>query len=74
MTICDYHNLAIFFDKVARLSCIVNINNININRGKDARDLNTSCMAVTAVVEPSPGAPARQAGGQAGGQTRSGKT
>ena len=43
----DYHNLAIFFDKVARLSRIVNINNININRGKDVRDLNTSCMAVT---------------------------
>jgi type IV pilus assembly protein PilO len=30
----DYHNLAIFFDKVARLSCIVNINNININRAR----------------------------------------
>jgi type IV pilus assembly protein PilO len=43
----DYHNLASFFDKVARLSRIVNINNINIQRGKEARDLNTSCTAVT---------------------------
>jgi type IV pilus assembly protein PilO len=43
----DYHNLATFFDKVARLSRIVNINNITINRGKDIRDLSTSCTAVT---------------------------
>jgi type IV pilus assembly protein PilO len=43
----DYHNLAIFFDKVARLSRIVNINNIAINRGKEIRDLNASCTAVT---------------------------
>jgi len=33
----DYHNLAVFFDKVARLSRIVNINNITINRGKDIK-------------------------------------
>lgn len=51
----DYHNLAIFFDKVARLSRIVNINNITMNRGKDIRDLNTSCTAVTyKFVEPPP--------------------
>jgi type IV pilus assembly protein PilO len=55
----DYHNLATFFDKVARLSRIVNINNININRGKDTRDLNTSCTAVTyKFVEPPPEKPA----------------
>jgi type IV pilus assembly protein PilO len=55
----DYHNLAIFFDKVARLSRIVNINNITINRGKEGRDLNTSCMAVTyKFVEPPPEKPA----------------
>jgi type IV pilus assembly protein PilO len=54
----DYHNLAIFFDKVARLSRIVNINNIMINRGKEARDLNTSCTAVTyKFVEPPPEKP-----------------
>jgi len=51
----DYHNLAIFFDKVARLSRIVNIQNITINRGKEGRDLNTSCTAVTyKFVEPPP--------------------
>jgi type IV pilus assembly protein PilO len=45
----DYHNLAIFFDQVARLSRIVNINNIQISaaKGKNTRDLNTRCMAVT---------------------------
>jgi type IV pilus assembly protein PilO len=54
----DYHNLATFFDKVARLSRIVNINNITINRskdGKDPRDLSTSCTAVTyKFIEPVP--------------------
>lgn len=55
----DYHNLAIFFDKVARLSRIVNINNITINRGKEIRDLNASCTAVTyKFVEPPPEKPA----------------
>ncbi len=51
----DYHNLALFFDKVARLSRIVNIQNINIQRGKDMRDLNTNCTAMTyKFVEPPP--------------------
>jgi type IV pilus assembly protein PilO len=55
----DYHNLAVFFDKVARLSRIVNINNITIHRGKEARDLSTSCMAVTyKFIEPPPEKPA----------------
>jgi type IV pilus assembly protein PilO len=57
----DYHNLAIFFDKVARLSRIVNINNITINRGKDVKDtkdLSTACTAVTyKFVESPPSAP-----------------
>ena len=45
----DYHNLAIFFDQVARLSRIVNIQNIQMSRAKDkaTRDLSTKCMAVT---------------------------
>jgi type IV pilus assembly protein PilO len=45
----DYHNLAIFFDQVARLSRIVNIRNINIGRtkGKDAKELSARCTAVT---------------------------
>jgi type IV pilus assembly protein PilO len=45
----DYHNLAIFFDQVARLSRIVNIKNIQMSRSKDknSSDLSTRCMAVT---------------------------
>jgi len=45
----DYHNLAIFFDQVARLSRIVNIQNIQMSdaKDKDSKDLSTSCMAVT---------------------------
>jgi type IV pilus assembly protein PilO len=50
-----YHDLAIFFDKVARLSRIVNIRNIKMGREKDSMDLNTSCTAVTyKFVEPAP--------------------
>ncbi len=45
----DYHNLAIFFDQVARLSRIVNIKNIQMTRakGKNRKDLSVKCMAVT---------------------------
>jgi type IV pilus assembly protein PilO len=45
----DYHNLAIFFDQVARLSRIVNIRNIQMARskGKSSKVLNTKCTAVT---------------------------
>ena len=45
----DYHNLAIFFDQVARLNRIVNIENIQMNRGKGAkgRELTAKCTAVT---------------------------
>ncbi len=45
----DYHNLALFFDQVARLSRIVNIQNIQMTsgKGKNRKDLNTKCMAVT---------------------------
>jgi type IV pilus assembly protein PilO len=50
-----YHDLAIFFDKVARLSRIVNIKNIKMDRAKDSTDLNTLCTAVTyKFVEPAP--------------------
>ncbi len=50
-----YHDLAIFFDKVARLSRIVNIKNISMGREKDSLALNTSCTAVTyKFVEPEP--------------------
>ena len=50
-----YHDLAIFFDKVARLSRIVNLKNIKMGRDKDTAALNTSCTAVTyKFVEPAP--------------------
>ena len=50
-----YHDLAVFFDKVARLSRIVNIKNIKMGRAKDSMDLNASCTAVTyKFVEPAP--------------------
>jgi len=50
-----YHDLAIFFDKVARLSRIVNIKNITMGRIKNSQELNTSCTAVTyKFVEPAP--------------------
>ena len=44
-----YHNLAIFFDKVARLSRIVNIRNILMSRGKGKgrQNLSAKCTAVT---------------------------
>jgi type IV pilus assembly protein PilO len=72
----DYHNLAVFFDKVARLSRIVNINNIIVTPGKDGRELNTACTAVTykfveplpekpaAPARPAPAVPAKPGGGQ----------
>jgi len=72
----DYHNLAVFFDKVARLSRIVNINNIKVSPGKDGRELNTECTAVTykfvepppekaaaSATKPSKAAPAKPGGG-----------
>ena len=45
----DYHNLAIFFDQVARLSRIVNIRNINIGltKAKNTNELAAKCTAVT---------------------------
>jgi len=45
----DYHNLAIFFDQVARLSRIVNIRDIRIGhtKSKGSNELSTRCTAVT---------------------------
>ncbi|MGB5156099.1 type 4a pilus biogenesis protein PilO [Desulfobacterium sp. N47] len=44
-----YHNVAIFFDKVARLPRIVNINNISmkVDQSKKDNSLLTSCTAIT---------------------------
>ena len=41
-----YHNVAIFFDKIARLSRIVNIKNVNMTPLNDD-ELSTKCTAVT---------------------------
>ena len=43
----NYHNIAVFFDKVARLFRIVNITDIRLNSIKDTNNLNGSCTAVT---------------------------
>jgi type IV pilus assembly protein PilO len=43
----NYQNVVLFFDKVARLSRIVNIVDIKMNAGKSSEDLTTSCTAVT---------------------------
>lgn len=42
-----YHNLAMFFDRVARLSRIVNMLNINIQAPETPGILNASCVAMT---------------------------
>jgi type IV pilus assembly protein PilO len=42
-----YHNVAMFFDKVSRLSRMVNIENIKMVNQKDSLKLRTSCTAVT---------------------------
>jgi len=43
----SYHNVALFFDKVARLSRIVNIDDIKMASAKGDMNLITSCKAVT---------------------------
>ncbi len=43
----NYHNIAVFFDKVARLFRIVNITDIRMNSIKGTNNLNGSCTAVT---------------------------
>jgi type IV pilus assembly protein PilO len=42
-----YHDIAMFFDRVSRLSRIVNVKNITMGREKEGEDLNTVCTAVT---------------------------
>jgi type IV pilus assembly protein PilO len=42
-----YHNVALFFDKVARLPRVVNIRNIMMTPGKGNEKLSTGCTAVT---------------------------
>src|SRR5438093_5665180 len=64
----SYHNLGMFFDRVSRLSRLVNIGNLKINARNDqtvSNTLSASCVATTFVyVEPSP-PPARPPGAPA---------
>ena len=58
----DYHHQAMFFDRVARLSRIININHISISTAAPGRDLNTLCTAVTyKFIEAAPEKPAPSA-------------
>ena len=51
----NYHNVALFFDSLAILPRIVNINNISMAKNKKGTKLTTSCTAVTyQFVEPKP--------------------
>jgi type IV pilus assembly protein PilO len=54
----SYHNLGLFFDRVSRLSRLVNVGNVKIKAQGSPRPSNTiavSCVATTFVyVEPSP--------------------
>jgi len=43
----NYHNVGMFFDKVSRLSRIVNIQDIKMNAQNSPLPLRTSCTAVT---------------------------
>jgi type IV pilus assembly protein PilO len=43
----NYQNVALFFDKVARLNRIVNIDNIKMSAAKGNDNLTTSCTAIT---------------------------
>jgi len=43
----NYHKTALFFDKVARLHRIVNVDNIKMIAAKGSGELRTSCTAVT---------------------------
>jgi Tfp pilus assembly protein PilO len=63
----SYHNLAYFFDRLSRLSRIVNVSNLNVEAKKDptiASTIRATCTATTFVFieappPPPPGAPGR---------------
>lgn len=62
----NYHNLGIFFDRVSRLSRLVNIGNLNIKaRSGDqtvSNTISTSCVATTFVYVEAPPTPPKPAG------------
>ncbi len=43
----NFHNIALFFDKISRLSRIVNIKDIKLGAAKADGDISTQCRAVT---------------------------
>jgi type IV pilus assembly protein PilO len=43
----DYHNVAVFFDAVSKMSRIVNIKDLTMRPSADGSKLETSCTAVT---------------------------
>ena len=42
-----YHNLGLFFDKIAKLSRIVNVSDISVKKAKSDQMLRASCVATT---------------------------
>jgi type IV pilus assembly protein PilO len=58
----SYHNLGLFFDRVSRLSRLVNVGNVKIRSQqtpRPSRTISVTCVATTFVyVEPSPAPPA----------------
>ena len=60
----NYHQVAIFFDKVSKLSRIVNIKDIDMAPGKADEKLTTSCTAVTYKFLDQPRKPAKDAKGK----------
>lgn len=43
----NYHNVAVFFDQVSKMSRIVNIKNLTMKTSSDGASLDTNCTAVT---------------------------
>ncbi|MFC1516020.1 type 4a pilus biogenesis protein PilO [Thermodesulfobacteriota bacterium] len=43
----SYHNVAVFFDRIARLPRIVNVSNLTMGQGQGAKTLGTSLTAST---------------------------
>jgi type IV pilus assembly protein PilO len=58
----DFHNIAKFFDQVARLSRVVNIRNISMKPVKGNESIVTACTAVTYKFIESPPAKKKSSG------------
>lgn len=67
----SYHNLAYFFDRLSRLSRIVNVSNLEIDAKRDpsiSSTITANCTATTFVFIESPAPPPVPAGGAAPGR------